>query len=277
MFWHSGWIKMIIPKPTVSVIMPVHRNDDFTKLAIESMLNQEFKDLEILLIIPENLKLFSSIEKPSRVRIIKTPNNWNLSQKLNFGIEMAHGKYLARMDSDDISYVDRIAKQVLYMDKHQNIDILGTGIRFIGNLSGSESLENAVALLPGENKELMVRMLNKNPFFHPTVMFRADSLLSYGLKYRKAFNRSQDYDLWTRAAGKLEFANLQEPLVDYRLHSFQSGVLGANDSNYFSNLAKISYCLKCIFSLDYRSLIALKVLPFRMRQFLVSWNHRRKK
>lgn len=268
---------MILPKPTVSVIMPVHRDDDFTKIAIESMLNQKFQDLEILLITPDNLNSLTSIGKHPRIRILKTPTNWNLSQKLNFGIEMSHGKYLARMDSDDISYVDRIAKQVIYMDNHPNIDILGTGIRFIGNLSGSESLKNTVTLLPGEDRELLIHMLNKNPFFHPTVMFRADSLLCYDLKYRKAFVRSQDYDLWTRAAGKLKFANLQEPLVDYRLHSSQSGVLGASDSSYFSNLAKLSYCLKCIFSLDYRSLIALKVLSFRVRQLLISWYYRRKK
>ena len=264
-------------KPKVSVILPVHRDDNFAKLAIESMLNQKFQDLEIILIGSENLKLLKSFEDISKIRIANAPGAWNLSQKLNLGIEIAHGKYIARMDSDDISSSDRIAKQVMFMDEHKNIDILGTGIRFIGDLPNSQGLNDKVALLPSENKELLLHMLNKNPFFHPTVMFRTDSLNNYNLKYRKAFNRSQDYDLWTRAAGKLKFANLQEPLVDYRLHSSQSGVLGARDSNYYSDLAKFRYCLKCIFSFDYRSLIALRVLPFRIRQLINSWNLRREK
>jgi glycosyltransferase involved in cell wall biosynthesis len=265
---------MAVAKPLVSVILPVHRDDHFTKLSIESVLNQGFKDLEIIVLKTDNLELDKSIAESSRVRILSTPSNWNLSQKLNMGIDKAEGKYIARMDSDDISHADRIAKQVLFMDQNPSIGILGTGIKFIGNLPGNEDLINKVALLPSGNRELLLHMLNKNPFFHPTVMFRADSLKESGLKYRKSYNRSQDYNLWTRSAGKLEFANLQEPLLDYRLHGFQSGYLGALDSNYFSNIAKLFYCIKCIMSFDYRSISAMRILPHRICQLLKSWLHR---
>jgi hypothetical protein len=129
-------------------------------------------------------------------------------------------------------------------------------------------------LLPSDNKDLLLRMINKNPFFHPTVMIRLSSLKKHSLGYRRKFDRSQDYDLWVRCAGKLNFANLQEPLLDYRLHSFQSGVLGADDSNYFSDLAKLNYCLKCIISFDHRSLSAFRILPHRIRKLMGSWKQR---
>jgi glycosyltransferase involved in cell wall biosynthesis len=277
LFWLSGWIKMTLHKPKVSVILPVHRDDDFANAAILSILNQEFEDLEILLIGNNDIEILKSFQNIPRVRIIKAPHNFNLSEKLNLGIEAAYGKYLARMDSDDISHADRISKQVTFMDEHEDIDILGTGIRLIGSLHGSQKMLGEAIVLPSNNEELLLHMLNKNPFFHPTVMFRANRLKSYGLKYRKLFNRSQDYDLWTRAAGKLRFSNLQEPLLDYRLHNSQSGVLDANDSNYYSDIAKLTYCLKCIFSFDYRSLKALRIFPFRLRHLWTSWNTRRNK
>ena len=265
---------MLRNKPLVSVILPIHRDDQFTKLSIESILNQDFQDLEILLIKSNNFELDAFFNDFSKIRILSTPREWNLSQKLNFGIEKSNGTYLARMDSDDISYPNRISKQVQYMENNPHIDVLGTGIKFIGHLTGNEDLNEKIALLPSDNKDLLLRMLNKNPFFHPTVMIRLSSLEKYGLRYRKKFNRSQDYDLWTRSAGKLIFANLQEPLLDYRLHGFQSGVLGAEDSNYFSDIAKMNYCLKCIISFDYRSLRAIRVLPHRVRQLFRSWRQR---
>ena len=265
---------MVNNKPLVSVILPIHRDDQFTKLSIESILNQDFQDLEILLIKSKDLDLDQSTNEFSKIRILVTPSEWNLSQKLNFGIEESNGAYLARMDSDDISYPNRISKQVQFMENNPTIDILGTGIKFIGHLDGNESLSEKVALLPSDNKELLVRMLNKNPFFHPTVMIRSSSLEKHGLRYREKFLRSQDYDLWTRAAGKLIFSNLQEPLLDYRLHSSQSGVIGADDSHYFSNIAKINYCIKCIISFDDRSLRAIRLLPHRIRQLFGSWKQR---
>ena len=265
---------MSINKPEVSVILPVHRNDQFTKLSVESMLNQDFQDLEILLIKSNNFEFDESLNDYSKIRVLTTPNGWNLSQKLNYGIGESKGKYIARMDSDDVSYPNRISKQVQYMESNPRIDVLGTGIKFIGHLNGNEDLNEKIALLPSDNKDLLLRMINKNPFFHPTVMIRLSSLEKHGLRYRRKFNRSQDYDLWIRSAGKLNFANLQEPLLDYRLHSFQSGVLGAVDSNYFSDLAKLNYCLKCIISFDYRSLSAFRILPHRIRKLMGSWKQR---
>jgi len=267
---------MNLDNPLVSVILPVHREDEFTILAIRSILDQEFNDLELLLICSENSNSCSVFESNLKVRVLITPKHWNLSQKLNFGIGHSRGKYIARMDSDDISYRERIKKQVLHMENNLEIDILGGGIRFIGHLPGNEKLINTVALLPSGNRALLIHMLNKNPFFHPTVMFRAESLMNSKLRYRKYFDRSQDYDLWTRASVNLKFANLQEPLIDYRLHDNQSGVIEHRDSVYFSNLAKLTYCLKCILAADFRSLAALRILPMRMRHFLNSWINRRK-
>jgi glycosyltransferase involved in cell wall biosynthesis len=267
---------MNLINPLVSVVLPIHRDDKFTSAAVRSMLDQDFEDLELLLILSKKMESISAFQLNSKVRVLIAPTHWNLSQRLNFGISSSRGKYIARMDSDDISYSDRIRKQFLYMEENPDIDILGSGIRFIGQLAGNEKLINTVALLPSNNRELLFHMLNKNPFFHPTVMFRAESLKNSKLLYRRYFQRSQDYDLWTRASQKLKMANLEEPLLDYRLHSNQSGVIERRASVYYSNLAKFSYCIKSSFALDYRSLTAIRILPLRTRLLILSWFERRK-
>ena len=268
---------MNLDNPLVSVVLPIHRDDEFTSDAVRSILEQDFEDFELLLILSKKMESLSVFQLHSKVRILTTPPNWNLSQKLNFGISQSRGKYIARMDSDDISYTDRITKQFMFMETNTDIDVLGSGIRFIGHLAGNEKLINSVALLPRNNRELLLYMLNKNPFFHPTVMFRVESLKNSRLLYRRYFQRSQDYDLWTRASRKLKLANLQEPLLDYRLHSNQSGVIEGRESMYYSNLAKLSYCLKCIFAADYRTSSAIRILPLRTRLFINSWIDRQKK
>jgi glycosyltransferase involved in cell wall biosynthesis len=261
--------------PDITVLLPVLKKDNYLALSLESILNQTFKNFTVLLIADLDLELIELEQLDSRVKHLKVAKKLNLSQKLNLGIDISESKYLARMDADDISREDRFQAQVDFLEENPKVDLLGTGIRFIGSLPNHRNYQGELASLPKDNNELLLHMLHKNPFFHPTVMIRAQKLNENRLRYKESYLRSQDYELWTRAAGKLVFANLQQPLLDYRLHEEQSGVVGGTDSNYFSNLAKLRYCLKTILALNSRSLIAFRILPYRCRQFLSARKKRR--
>jgi glycosyltransferase involved in cell wall biosynthesis len=263
-------------KPLVTVLLPALRKDQYLEQAVESILNQTFQDFKIFVIADSNFDLKNLTSRDLRVQHLKVKSSFNLSQKLNFGIDCSDSKYLARMDADDVADPKRLQLQVDFLEKNVEIDLLGTGIRFIGSLPMHRNSKNQIAALPSSNDELLTYMLHKNPFFHPTVMIRARSLNKHSLRYNERYVRSQDYELWTRAAGKLVFANLAQPLVDYRLHQSQAGVLGSVDSNYFSSLAKLKYCFLSTIFFNKRSFFALRILPFRLKQFLVNWKERRR-
>jgi glycosyltransferase involved in cell wall biosynthesis len=263
--------------PDITVLLPVLKKDNYLLSSLESILNQTFTNFTVLLIADLDIELTELEKLDSRVKHLKVSGKLNLSQKLNLGIDISESKYLARMDADDISHKGRFQAQVKFLEENPKVDLLGTGIRFIGSLPNHRKHQGDLASLPQENNELLLHMLHKNPFFHPTVMIRAQKLKQNRLRYKESYLRSQDYELWTRAAGKLVFANLQQPLLDYRLHEAQSGVVGAMDSNYFSNLAKLKYCLRTIVALNSRSLIAFRILPHQYRQFLTAQKKRRQK
>ena len=254
----------------ITVLLPLKSVDEFFLESLTSILNQSFTNFKVLMIAEGGIDLSRYEKLDMRVSHLKIEGDLNLSQKLNKGIEIARSKYLARMDADDVAHLDRFTAQVNFLEEFPEVDILGTGIRFIGSLSNHRNKEGEIASLPKKNDELLTHMLNKNPFFHPTVMIRTEKLNKYKLRYNHRFIRSQDYELWTQAAGKLVFANLEEPFLYYRLHESQSGVIGSADSKYYSNLAKLKYCLKTISTFNPRSKEALHILPFRIREFLVS-------
>lgn len=268
---------MVNPPPLVTILLPVQRRDYFFNIAVDSILRQSFRNFEVLLIADPTLDFNELTSQDPRVFHLKVSPNSNLSQKLNLGIDACTSKYFARMDADDVAHPKRIETQVKFLESNSRIDLLGTGIRFIGNLPNHRNSHGQIALLPKENNELLSHMLNKNPFFHPTVMIRTQTFNRYGLRYNENYLRSQDYELWTRAAGKLNFYNLQEPLLDYRLHETQAGVLGEIDSEFYSNLAKLKYCLTVILSLNSKSAEALRLLPFRIKHMFLSWRKRRSK
>lgn len=267
---------MINRKPVVTILLPTLRIDQFFEIAIQSILNQTFQNYQVLVIADHNCDLSELLAIDSRVFHLKVSPSLNLSQKLNLGIEASDSKYIARMDADDVAHPKRIQSQVDFLEINPEVDIIGTGIRFIGSIPNHRNSHGEIALLPKENYDLLTHMLYKNPFFHPTVMIRAQTLNKFNLRYDEKYLRSQDYELWSRAAGKLVFYNLQEPLLDYRLHESQAGVVGSVDSNYFSSLAKLKYCLTSILRFNSRSVIAFRLLPFRLKQFYGNWRERRR-
>lgn len=209
----------------ISVLMSVYREKpEYLRLAIDSILAQTYTDFEFFIVLddPENYELQGIIEnyveQDERVILLANQQNMGLALSLNRAMDASTGKYLARMDADDISLPERFAKQVEYMNAHPDVAVLGTN-KIIINESGKEISRGSA--LPTSNEGIIETLRYSNILVHPSVMMRAGIIKSEG-GYR-AFPATQDYDLWSRLIGKGYCFNIiDEYLINYRINS--SGV-----------------------------------------------------
>lgn len=197
----------------VSVLMPVYNSQKYLKESIESILNQTYKNIEFIIVndgsTDKSLDIIKSFSD-KRIKIIDRKENRGIIFSLNEGIEKCSGKYIVRMDSDDISLNQRIEKQVLYMEKNRNIDASGTGIRIIGS--------RKILKLPIDYNELKVKSLFSTPLFHPTVIIKSEILKK--VKYPLNCEGYEDYMLWKMLISKgYIISNLSEKLVYYRINN----------------------------------------------------------
>jgi glycosyltransferase involved in cell wall biosynthesis len=202
--------------PKISVIMSVYNSEKFLSEAIESILNQTFKDFEFIII--NDCSTDSSLEiikkykkKDSRIVLIENKKNIGLTKSLNIGLKRAKGKYIARMDADDISLPERFQIQYDFLEKNKDIFLVGTGAYDIDE-QGNPLKVKKVYLGIDKIKEMLP---SRNCFYHPTIMFRNE-----GFYYRDKFIYSQDYDFYflLLTKGKL-LENIPVSLLEYRISS----------------------------------------------------------
>ncbi len=204
--------------PVISVLMAIYNGERFAKEAIESILDQTFTDFELILIddcsTDNTLQIMKQYDDP-RVVIIENERNLGLARSLNRGLEVAQGKYIARMDADDISMPNRFSKQIEYLEKHFDIDICGSWIKSI-DINGN-SIIFGKCKYPLSSNVINCYLLFQNPVAHPTVIFRKRIFQKID-NYNPEFNIAQDYDLWTRTIGNCKIANIPDFLLKYRIH-----------------------------------------------------------
>jgi glycosyltransferase involved in cell wall biosynthesis len=182
-----------------------------------SILNQNYEQFELFII--DDCSTDGTIEainfiNDHRITIIKKPTNTGLTHSLNIGIELAKGKYIARMDGDDISLLDRFEKQINYMESNPDIIICGGGYEIINSDNKYQpSLSNG---------ELLFEMIDHCPFVHPAIMMRRDILERYNVKYDPAYEPAEDYKMWIELSKYGKIANIPEILIKYRVHENQT-------------------------------------------------------
>ncbi len=207
------------PPEKLSVLLPVYNTRaDWLTVAIESILNQTYRDFELLLLNdgstnPDTLAALAAFEKADdRVRLIHNPENMGLAKTLNRGLTLARYDWVARMDGDDISEPQRFEKQVEFLKIHHNIAVLGTGMNTFGELE-------TVGRNPEHHDEIATTMLDRCSIAHPTVMFRKDPILASG-GYPTDYPNAEDYALWTKLVlhhPEVRFANMPDLLYRYRV------------------------------------------------------------
>jgi len=210
---------MVIKSPTVSILMPVYKTAPFLRDAIDSILAQTFGDFELIVLddcSPDNAEdILDSYIDPRIVRY-KGEKNVGLSNILNVGIGMARGKYIARMDSDDLSMPDRLQVQVDYLESHPEIDLVSVGMQLFG-------AKEEVWIREQNPEKIKIIALFHSPILHASSMWRRERFEENGLRFRQEMVPSEDYDLWTRAFVKgLLFTNLPAVLYKYRIHPAQA-------------------------------------------------------
>lgn len=202
--------------PVVSVIMPVYNASRYLSDAIKSILNQNFKDFEFIIIDDDSSDNSAEIVnryQDNRIILVRNSRNLGVARTLNKGIELAKGKYIVRMDADDISAPRRLERQVRFMDTNPHIGISGGWVRLFGNGC------SVIARVPQDSQEIAAYMVFENPLWHMTVIMRKDLIEKYNLRYDPSFTRSEDYDLWTKAAQYFSIANIPKVIVKVREHS----------------------------------------------------------
>ena len=183
--------------PKISVIMGVYNGEKTLPSAIDSILNQTFTDFELIICDDCSTDATTQvikdyIEKDNRVVLIRNESNAGLAASLNNCINISKGEYIARMDDDDISHVDRFEKQCSFLDGHREYSIVGT----CRNTFDKDGIWNTY----GQGGELTKEDIIKcNIFTHPTVMMRREALVSAGMyTVCERTKRGQDFDLWCK-------------------------------------------------------------------------------
>ena len=203
--------------PAVTVLMPVHNGERFLKEAIGSILAQSFRDFELLIIDDGSTDRSRQIAESfgdRRIVLVTNAENRGTVHVLNQGIALAKGRYIARMDADDISLPERLERQVRFMDEHPEVGVSGTGMRLIKNGRLRNTRTHATS-----DEELKIQLLFSPCFFHPTVIIRAE--LAQAHPYPDNLVYTQDYNYWTHLAPLTRFANLSEILLYFREHEGQ--------------------------------------------------------
>lgn len=198
----------------VSVIMPVYNiKTSFLMASIDSILNQTYHNIELIVVDSSDKEDICNLLRQKddrRIHYYFREKN-GISDALNYGLNIAKGEFIARMDGDDIALPLRLEKQVAFLERHSDIDVVGTyfdRMDIDGNMIENKNLSGT-----GNYEAIKSNMIFDNPIGHPTIMFRK-KVIDAGWRYRNVYG--EDYDLWTRMLPSVKFANLEEVLLRYR-------------------------------------------------------------
>ena len=220
-------------KPKITVLLPVYNCELYIQTAVESILNQTFTDFEFLIIDDASTDATVAILKSfddARIQLIEKPVNSGYTHSLNYGLQLAKGEYIARMDADDICYPARFAKQIAYLETHPEVLVCGTTYKIIGN--------DKRITLPEDHEDIKIGLLRGNCILHPSVMIRKKILVDYSIQYDTTKEPAEDYHMWVRLLSLGKLHNLQEVLMEYRLYGNQVSRKRAEEQKKNDVLAK---------------------------------------
>lgn len=241
--------------PKVSIILPTYNGARFISNAIKSVQNQSFTDWELLVLddgssdgVGKIVENFSLVD--SRILNVTNEKNIGLQKTLNKGISLARGKYIARLDDDDVwSDTLKLENQVNFLEKNKDYVLVGTGVVVV-NEEGDEILRY---LNPNNDKDIRRGFLKRNPFVHSSVVFKKESVVSVGMYSEDGDSlHVEDYDLWLKLGRIGKVYNLPTYSVKFmsrkgsitqnnRIHQFKKNLelVKLNKQfypNYFSSI-----------------------------------------
>jgi len=219
--------------------MPVRNGADWLRQAVESVLHQEWRDFELIVVDDgsgdDTVALLKELARGDDRIVLLRQAPQGIVVALNRGLAAARAPLIARLDGDDRARPDRLARQLAFMQAHPDVGLLG---------SAAEKIDETGTVIgritpPSEPARLATMLARTNPFIHSTVMMRAALVRELG-GYRAAFRDAEDYDLWLRVAETSGIASLPEPLIQYRWHGSNLTRLNAIRQSFSVRLAQRS-------------------------------------
>lgn len=205
--------------PEISVVMPVYNAEKYVKEAIDSIINQSFTDFECIIVDDGSTdKTKEIIRSYDDKRIILVENKHDFIESLNMGMKRAKGKYIARMDADDMMHPDRLKIQYSMMEAEPSITVCGSWMTRYGERVAADNIAQNLA---GLIELPLLQFLRGNFVSHPTVMIRKEFLIQNQLQYED-YPCAEDLKLWSEIAklgGVFYIEN--QPLLHYRISDFQ--------------------------------------------------------
>ncbi len=226
--------------PVLTVLMPVYNASVFLQDAIQSVLNQTFIEYEFIIIndgSSDDSEMIIQRFQDGRIRYVKNEVNLKLIKTLNLGLSLAKGKYVARIDADDICLPNRFEKQIAFLENHPEIGVLGSYASIIDEYNQ----QIGECIYPTEHDGIALDLVRYNPMIHPSVMLRSSILKEESLFFDERFVHAEDYELWTRLISKTKFANLPEKLLLYRKHSSQISSVHTSEQLILNKQISINY------------------------------------
>lgn len=203
------------------MLLAAHDAEATLDLAVRSVLDQTLRDLELIVVDDHSedgtAALLSRIDDP-RLVVIRHDENRGLAASLDTGLERARGRYVARLDADDVALSDRLERQVAALAARPGLALVGSAVLEIDE----RGVPGARHAAPRGRAAVRWHALFGAPFFHPTVLVDREMLVRHGLRYDTSFEESEDYDLWTRLLRVAEGDNLGEVLTLRRVHRGQA-------------------------------------------------------
>ena len=261
--------------PKISVIMPVFNNEAYVEPAVNSILIQSFADFEFIIVDDHSTDHTKSIldriqdKRIVRINALKHQGNYKCR---NRGLDLAKGKYVCVMDSDDLAAPDRLSKQYCFMESNREYLAIGSDIEFL-----REDFSTTLFQRLREPEALKVALLKDNVCTHPTLMIRNDVLKMHHIRYNEAYYYAGDYDLLTNITKIGAISNLPIPLLKYRIHSRQISISKNREQMMYANQIRLKQlsCLEKKPSIDeillHLSLMNEQAIPEGQWKYAEKW------
>ena len=207
--------------PLISIIIPVYNAQLYINEAIESVIQQSYNNIQIIITddgSTDNSVAIIKALNDQRIEIYETQKNEGQANRLNFGIEKAKGDFICIMHADDVMVSTKLEKQLKFLLQNPQIGICGCNILLMGTQSGEIKY-------PQFDQECKNMLLSAPPFAHSAILAKKEVFSNLNTVYYQHLVPAEDYDLWVRLATQNTFANIQEPLLKYRIHAQQIGTL----------------------------------------------------
>jgi glycosyltransferase involved in cell wall biosynthesis len=196
--------------------MPCHNAMPYLRLAVDSILQQSFKDFELIVLndasTDESAAYLDGLVDP-RLRIIHGNEKWGPTRRFQQGNELAQGQIIARQDADDISMPDRLQKQIDWLSERNDVVMVAARSVYIDEKGKGRHISPQVT----GASALRSRLLYGNPIIHGSVCMRREALEHVG-GYDTSIRVAQDFDLWVRLASAFDIECMPDVLYKYRLH-----------------------------------------------------------